>query len=69
MTTPTTEMIDDMIAASEAAQAAMIDSLDLDYGVGNEEFEDVKTLQAALDQLTSATDALKSGTRSLGRSS
>ncbi len=44
---------------AEEAADAMCDSLNLDWGVGNDEFEEVKNLGAALDRLSTALNRIK----------
>lgn len=49
-----------LVEAAEQAEAIMCDSINLDLAVGNYEFEDVLALEAALDELTAALDAIRS---------
>ncbi len=53
------KLVKELIDAAEEAADAMCDSLNLDWGVGNDEFEDVKNLEAARDRLTAVVERLK----------
>ncbi len=53
------KLVKELIDAAEEAADAMCDSLNLDWGVGNTEFEDVKNLGAALDRLSAALNRIK----------
>ncbi len=53
------KLVKELIDAAEEAADAMCDSLNLDWGVGNTEFEDVKNLGAAHNRLSAALDRIK----------
>ena len=53
------KLVKELIDAAEEAADAMCDSLNLDWGVGNTEFEDVKNLAAARNRLSAALDRIK----------
>ena len=53
------KLIKELLDAADEACHAMCDSLNLDFGVGNEDFEDVKSLRAALDRLEAVLDKVK----------
>ena len=53
-------LVRELIAAAEEAADAMCDSLNLDLAVGNDEFEDVQSLGAALDRLAAALASIES---------
>ena len=53
------KLIGELVDAAEQATDAMCESLNLDLGVGNVEFEDVKNLEAALDRLSAAVGKVK----------
>ncbi len=53
------KLVKELIDAAEEAADAMPDSLNLDWGVGNDEFEDVKNLGAARNRLSAALDRIK----------
>ncbi len=53
------KLVKDLIDAAEEAADAMCDSLNLDWGVGNTEFEDVKNLGAAHNRLSVALNRIK----------
>ena len=52
-------LIKELIDATKEAADAMCDSLNLDWGVRNTEFEDVKNLAAARNRLSAALDRIK----------
>ncbi len=45
--------------AAEKALDSMIESLNLDYAVGNTEFDDVKDLKASVDELSGCLQKLE----------
>ncbi len=53
------KLVRELIDAAEEAADAMCDSLNLDWGVGNTEFEDVKNLGAAHHRLSAALNRIK----------
>ena len=53
------KLVKELIDAAEEAADAMCDSLNLDWGVGNDEFEDVTNLRATRDRLDAAVERLK----------
>ena len=53
------KLVQELIDAGHEATDAMCESLNLDLGVGNDEFEDVKHLGAAVDRLSAALDKMK----------
>ncbi len=53
------KLVKELIDAAEDAADDMCDSLNLDWGVVNDEFEDVTSLRAARDRLDAAVERLK----------
>ena len=53
------KLIKELVDAAEEATDAMCESLNLDWGVGNDEFEDVKNLEVARNRLSDALDKVK----------
>ena len=53
------KLVKELIDAAEEAADAMCDSLNLDWGVGNTEFEDVKDLETARNRLSAALDRIR----------
>ena len=53
------KLVKELIDAGHEATDAMCECLNLDLAVGNDEFDDLKDLGAALDRLSAALDKMK----------
>ena len=58
------KLVKELIDAGHDATDAMCESINLDSAVGNDEFEDVNELRAALDRLSDALEKIESATLS-----
>ena len=58
------KLVKELIDAGHDATDAMCESINLDLAVGNDEFEDVNELRAALDRLSDALEKIESATLS-----
>ena len=54
------KLVKELIDAGNDATDAMCESINLDLAVGNDEFDDVNDLQAALDRLSDALEKIES---------
>ena len=54
------KLVKELIDAGHDATDAMCESINLDLAVGNDEFEDVNDLRAALDRLSDALEKIES---------
>ena len=54
------KLVKELIDAGNDATDAMCESINLDLAVGNEEFDDVKEIDAALDRLSDALEKIES---------
>ncbi len=54
------KLVKELIDAGHDATDAMCECLNLDLAVGNDEFEDVNDLRAALDRLSDALEKIES---------
>ncbi len=54
------KLVKELIDAGHDATDAMCESINLDWAVGNEDFEDVQELDAALDRLSDALKKIES---------
>ena len=52
-------LIAELVDAAREAADAMCESLNLDLAVGNDDFEDVKTIGDALDRLSAALASVR----------
>ncbi len=53
------KLVKELINAGHDATDAMFESLNLDWGVGNEDFEDVQELDAAYRRLSNALEKIE----------